>query len=239
METKTRWLYGDAHESYPIKLNECWTIGDHEFYCVTLHDLNELPSAKEIDYAYVDPPWNQSNIQSFYTKAEREELAYFRKFIPHLCKLLSAVKDDVFLEMGKQELQYLIREVEKSGGEVLDTWNITYYRKSPCYLLRVCWGTPQLTDSIHAGLDFEGMDEEYTPAHVAQAIAKISVKEDPTNRPTLFDACTGRGLTTQAALQAGLQFIGTELHPRRLAWAIKRASNYTGQEPVIRGINDN
>jgi len=63
--------------------------------------------------------------------------------------------------------------------------------------------------------------------------------EDPENRPTLFDACTGKGLTTQAALQTGLRFVGTELHPRRLAWAIKRAANYTGQKPVIRGIYDN
>ena len=239
METKKKWLYGDAHESYPISRNEIWSVGDYEFKCVNLYDIDKIPFNGNIDYAYLDPPWNQTNLQSFHTKAELSQWVSFRKFIPHLCNLLSEVKHDVFIEMGKQRLGFLMQEIEKSGGEVLNVWNITYYKKRHCRLVRACWGTPQLTDSIYAGLDFEGMDDEKTPLHVARAIAKITVMEDPENRPTLFDACTGKGLTTQAALQTGLRFVGTELHPRRLAWAIKRAANYTGQKPVIRGIYDN
>lgn len=239
MTTKKRWLYGDAHESYPIMPNECWAVGEFEFKCANLYDLDEIPFKGDIDYAYVDPPWNQTNLQSFHTKAELTKWVSFRKFIPHLCKLLSKVKHDVFIEMGKQRLTFLIQEIEKSGGEVLDVWDIKYYKKRDCHLVRACWGTPQLTDSIYAGLDFEGMDDEDTPLAVARAIARISVQEDPKNRPTLFDACTGKGLTTQAALVTRLRFVGTELHPRRLAWAIKRAANYTGHSPVNRGIDGN
>lgn len=53
---------------------------------------------------------------------------------------------------------------------------------------------------------------------------------------TLFDPCAGRGLTAKAAIQEGLNFIGVELHPRRLAWAIKYAVEATGERAERVGV---
>ena len=214
---KEAWEYGKAHKEHPIELEECWEVGGHKFHCTDLHQWDSNPFGDSLDFAYVDPPWNQSAIQGYYTKAGRAEQANFEDFTGHLCMLLASVKHDVFLEIGKQQLSFLTRKVQESGGEVLNIWNTTYYQDRPSHLLRVGWNDPILD-----GLDLEGMDDNKTPAGVAQAIAQVK------SGATLYDACTGLGTTTLAAISFGLNFVGTELHPHRLAWAIKLAFEVTG-----------
>jgi len=216
MVIQPKWSYGDVHKDYPIQLGERWAVGNSEFICVDLNTLDEAPFPS-VDYCYVDPPWNQSAMQSYYTKAGRSDKADFKGFIPHLFRLLSAVKYDVFIETGKQQLKFLQAEIQRSGGNTINVWNTTYYETRPCFVVRAYWNEHNLES-----LDLEGMDDGMTPYAVAQAVAEID------SGSTIYDACTGMGLITAATVVNGLRFVGTELHPYRMAWAIKKAVELTG-----------
>ena len=133
----------------------------------------------------------------------------FHKFMRRLISIAKQTRGPVYIEMGKQNVNILADMIEESGGIVLNIWDVTYYRKHPSKLARAIWGDFPYNKDI----DFSDLDDDDTPY---EAIAKEPLKPDA----IVFDSCTGRGLTCRAAYSNKKKFMGTELHPRRLAVAI-------------------
>jgi len=67
-----KWLYGDSWEKFPIQPGQVWGVGDSR---VSVHNLfNPLPGFMlRADCLFMDPPWNLGNLNSFYTKAGRDD----------------------------------------------------------------------------------------------------------------------------------------------------------------------
>jgi predicted RNA methylase len=203
------WTYGDSWEKFPINENEVWKAGNH---LLTVRDLTNLTNLdffgiKEFDMSYIDPPWNTGNINSFYTKAGLEERKQFNSFIIKLIDLIKVCSPEVnYMEMGKQNKDFVINEIENAGGKVTNEWKITYYKKFPCFLIRYTF-----SDLPGIDLNLTGIDDDDTPMIVMQAEKNIS---------NVIDLCTGRGLTGRTAQKLGISFYGNELNKRRLACLI-------------------
>jgi predicted methyltransferase len=114
------------------------------------------------------------------------------------------------VEIGIQNLK-IFQEKMAEIFPVVQTWQITYYKKSICYLIR--------GGQISASFDYSGLDDAQTPLLVIQNEECQCVG----------DLCTGRGLTALAAYQCGKRFVGTELNKRRLAVAIERVYKLGGK----------
>jgi site-specific DNA-adenine methylase len=73
------WNYGNAFLQFPI---EKGIAVFKDGSTLKVHDIfNSLPKyMTKADLIFCDPPWNQSNIQSFYTKAEKQLEFDFKKF---------------------------------------------------------------------------------------------------------------------------------------------------------------
>lgn len=198
----TKWLYGDAWEQYPIECGDVWGIPDNGSK-VTVHNIFEpLPEfMRSADLLFVDPPWNQGNVNTFYTKAGRTD--YITDFSDFECVLFDRIKEisphTCYLEVGFQA-------VDKWQGELstiyphIQRWDVLYYRRSPCYILR---GSRLATIDYN----YSGMDE-------AKVIYKAGEIEEYN---MMGDMCMGLGLVGLSAYAAGKPFVGTELNKRRLA----------------------
>ncbi len=88
---------------------------------------------------------------------------------------------------------------------VVQRWDVLYYRKHPCHILRASRRDP-------LAFDYTGMDE-------SKVIAQAARIED---YAVLGDFCMGQGLVGLAAWDAGNPFVGTELNPRRLAVLLQK-----------------
>ncbi len=206
------WEYGTVWEDYPIEAGQVWEIGQHRVRAGDLMDDEAFAWTleQEPDFMYVDPPWNQSNISSFFTKAGRRGLAPdFWQFMGRVVEVASRVKYSSWIEMGNQNIDRLKALVENRGGVVLEDWKVTYYKKHPSRLIEVMWNEPTIE-----GLDLNGVDDSETPFKVCSLLPAAS---------KVLDVCAGKGLTAEAALRHGHTFIGLELNPRRLAHTIKKA----------------
>jgi len=203
----TKWKYGDSWEKYPIEEGETWQ-DPMSLSKIAVSDLrNELPFKIKTEMIYMDSPWNKGNVNSFITKAEMSNyIDSFEDFMDCLFGQISKIDPSVcYLEIGKQHKENFISRLS-ALFPCIEEWEIRYYKKNPCYLLRA---GEDITEQ-----DFTGLDDEVTPLKAIQAEQPLSVS----------DLCTGRGLTLLAAHKYGAQFVGTELNKRRLAVAIDRAA---------------
>lgn len=216
----TKWRYGDAWEQFPIQPGETWTVDGRSR--VAVHNLFEpLPAFMlTADILFVDPPWNLGNVNTFYTKAGRSD--YLVSFSAFEQALFQRVRDiaphTCYLEVGRQAVDRWQRQLQ-SIYPVVQRWDVLYYRKFPCHILR---GTHR--NSL--ALDYTGMDE-------ARVIAQAARIED---YAVLGDFCMGQGLVGLAAYAAGKPFVGAELNPRRLAVLLQKLSRQgaviTLSEPI-------
>lgn len=206
MTQSTKWRYGDAWEQFPIQPGEVWTVDGRSR--VAVHNLfDPLPAFMlSADMLFVDPPWNLGNVNTFYTKAGRTD--YLDSFFTFEDALFQRVRDiaphTCYLEIGRQAVDRWHAELQRIYP-VVQRWNVVYYRKYPCCILRGSHRGP--TD-----FDYTGMDE-------AKVIALAARIEDYT---VLGDFCMGQGLVGLAAYDAGKPFVGTELNPRRLAVLLQK-----------------
>jgi hypothetical protein len=201
------WKYGNAWDLFPIKEGEIWGIPGRAM--VAVHNLFEpLPAWVRPDLLFVDPPWNLGNVNSFYTKAGREDyLDTFSQFTDAFFGRVTEINPQtVYIEIGKQNVENYFDRLAELYPK-LQRWSVLYYRKHPTWIIR---GSKY--DNI--GFDFSGMDE-------ADCISKIALIE---NYRTMGDICMGRGLVGLAAYKAGKPFVGTELNKRRLACLLQALS---------------
>lgn len=200
------WTYGNHWERFPIRPGEIWQAGQHRVICADITKLDPVALLGAPDLIYVDPPWNQGNVASFYTKAGQKGQGSFTELREALMRTFQAARV-VWAEMGKQHIDEFAAQVERSGGKITHRFSCTYYRRHLVYLIRADFsGGPALRAGAVAAL--EGADDEKTPGLVLQAEAWAR---------RILDPCTGRGLTGRTTHQQGRRFCGSELNPRRLA----------------------
>ena len=110
---------------------------------------------KKADLIFVDPPWNLSNINTFYTKANRRD--YLDNFEMFYKRLFDCIKEinprTCYVEIGKQYLADFIIEMRKLYKYVT-FYNSTYYRDNN----RLCYVIRGSNNAKKPSLD--GMDEE-------------------------------------------------------------------------------
>lgn len=201
------WNYEDAYKEYPIETGiAVFTDGS----CLKTHDIFQpLPQfMMKADLIFCDPPWNQTNISSFYTKAEKKFDFDFEKFYARLFECIKQIKPDVcYIEIGKEYLDKFLIELKKIFKYVT-FYNSTYYHKkeNKCYIIRGShkYKKPKL-DYIDEEdiISWACQNEEYT---------------------CIADLCMGRGLVAVNAFKCKKAFVGTELNHKRLSVTIKRLS---------------
>lgn len=204
------WDYGNSYQRYPVDET------GYQFPCgsrIQVHDIfNPVPDfMKDADLVFVDPPWNLSNINTFYTKAEKKErVDCFERFYKRLFECILEINPNTcYVEIGKEYLADFIFEMRKIYKYV-NFYNSTYYHKkdSLCYIIRGSnkFKKPKL----------DGIDEE----DIIEWICKNESYE------CIGDLCMGRGLVGLNAHKNGKKFVGTELNHKRLSVLIERIHIY-------------
>ncbi len=205
----SKWNYGDAYLRHPLDAAEVAVFDDGSM--VKVHNIfDPLPAfMREADLIFVDPPWNLGNLNTFYTKAGRDDKQdSFERFYKRLFECIAEITPKTcYVEVGKEYLAEFILEMKRLYPAVT-FYNSTYYHKkdSLCYVVRGA--------AKRKKLPLDGMDEE-------DIIAWICVNE---NYTCIGDLCMGRGLVGVNAFKAGKQFVGTELNHKRLAVMLERLS---------------
>lgn len=201
--------YGKYWEKYPIEDGEVWkdpVLGS----MISVHDIrNGIPDYMlNVDMIYSDPPWNKRNLNAFISKAGKtSSVSNLTDFIELIFNSVKKISPRVcYLEIGTQYKDEYIARMQNLYNCV-QSWEITYYNKSPCYLIR---GSLIKTD-----VDYTGLDDANTPGIAISSELPKSVA----------DFCMGRGLTMINANKQGIPFFGTELIKRKLAVGIQRAKS--------------
>jgi len=201
-----KWNYGDAYLRYPI---EGKTVIFDDGSIVQPHDIfDPLPEfMKQADLIFVDPPWNLGNLNSFYTKAQRQDKQdSFERFYKRLFECIGEISPRTcYIEVGKEYLAEFVIET-KCLFPAVTFYNSSYYhdKNKMCYVIRGAQKRKKLP------LDY--MDEE-------DIIAWVCEHED---YECIGDLCMGRGLVGINAYKNGKRFVGTELNHKRLAVLVER-----------------
>ena len=199
MSTMNKWSYGTAWEHFPIEEGQIWGT-ENPVNLVTVHDiLNTLPVFMfNADLLFIDPPWNGGNLNSFYTKAFISGYQEYGIFVDALFGHIADINPRTcYLEIGKENVDLFC---DLLPFKFKQRWQVTYYRKYPCWIIRGSKMRP-------IEYDFTGIDE----AECIKTIAEIE------QYGVIGDLCMGRGSVGLAANKAKKQFVGTELNKRRLA----------------------
>ena len=207
MISLSKWNYGNAYKRHPIADNEIVVFDNGSK--IKVHDIfNPLPEfMKEADLIFVDPPWNLGNLNSFYTKADRND--YKDSFIPFYKRLFECIAEinpkTCYVEIGKDYLADFIIEMRKIYKQVT-FYNSSYYHRknNMCYVVR--------GSNKRKKLPLDYMDEE-------DIIAWVCENEE---YDVIGDLCIGRGLVAVGAYKNGKKFVGTELNHKRLSVLIER-----------------
>lgn len=213
-----KWNYGDAYKRHPIGRGVAvFDTGSK----LKVHNIfDPLPGfMHEADLLFIDPPWNLGNLNSFYTKAGRDDYQdSFPMFYRRLFQCIGEISPRACLvEVGKQHLADFIIEMRRLFRQVT-FYNSTYYhrRESICYIVH---GSRR-----RKALPLDYMDEEDAIAWVCENL----------DYNCIGDLCMGQGLVALGAHKAGRRFVGTELNHKRLSVTLERltkaGANYTIEE---------
>ncbi|MDD4422313.1 MAG: hypothetical protein PHD46_04685 [Eubacteriales bacterium] len=212
----SKWNYGDAYKRHPIAPDET-VIFDNGSKVKAHNIFDPLPDFMlEADLVFVDPPWNLGNLNTFYTKAERQDYQdSFEIFYRRLFECIAKISPKTcYVEVGKEYLSEFIQEM-KLLYKYVTFYNSSYYHSKDkiCYVIR--------GSSKRKKLPLDYMDEE-------DVIAWICANEDYS---CIADLCMGRGLVGINAHENGKSFVGTELNHKRLSVLLDRLNiNYRKEQ---------
>lgn len=206
MPSKT-WDYGDAYIRHPIAPGQVARFGNGSAVMVN-NIFDPLPGFMcDADLLFVDPPWNLGNLNTFYTKAERDDKQTdFAEFYRRLFWCIGEIAPKTaYIEVGKEYLADFIQEA-RTLYRYVTFYNSSYYHKAQnmCYVIR---GSHK-----RRTLPLDYMDEE-------DIIAWVCEHEEYS---CIADPCIGRGLVAVGATKSGRAFVGTELNHKRLSVLIER-----------------
>lgn len=203
----SKWNYGDAYLRHPIGTDQVAVFDGGSM--LKVHNIfDPLPEFMlAADLLFIDPPWNLGNLNTFYTKAGRDDRQdSFDVFCKRLFGCIAEIAPWVcYVEVGKEYMCEFLQGM-KAIYKNVTFYNSSYYhrKENMCYVIR---GGPK---RIKLPLDY--MDEE-------DIIAWICANEDYT---CIGDLCMGQGMVGLGAYKNGKRFVGTELNHKRLSVLIER-----------------
>jgi hypothetical protein len=218
----SNWDYGGAYLRHQIQPGDTLIFSDGSK--AKVHNLfDPLPEFMlEADLIFVDPPWNLGNLNSFYTKADRDDYQDdFEMFYKRLFSQIAEIRPNTcYVEVGKEYLADFVIEMRKLYPQVT-FYNSTYYHKKDnlCYVIR--------GGQRRVKLPLDGMDEE-------NIIEWVCKNEDFS---CIGDLCMGLGTVGLYAVQNGKRFVATELNHKRLAVLVEKLFE-KGLKYEVTGVNE-
>lgn len=202
------WEYGEVYKKY--NMEGIIEVGNGK---LKVHDIFEpLPAFMyEADCIFSDPPCSLSNINTFYTKADKEEKK--TSFTPFEKRFFECVDEinpsKLFLEVFKANRDSFIKQCV-NRYKTVQVYESTYYhnKKNKCWII-ACSNDDQTS------YPFQGMDEENVIEWVCENV----------NYKCIADPCMGRGLVGFYSNKNNKKFVGTELNKKRLAVLLERINN--------------
>lgn len=224
------WDYGDEGRAFPVKVNEVWAVGKHLFSCTDLmasRGFDEVLSGHlpHPTLLYCDPPWGQSLVNSFRTKAGLGRATYrWEELYARIAQLGHDRGLPVWVEgskIGSRDGAKIPGVLAKNlGGQGFAGYaEVTYYRKnvSGLYYSGTSAPSPRLFSRL------TGMDDDDTPGTVMEAYGQSGVVMDP---------CAGRGVTSREAERVGWASVNNELNPLRVSAALVRMAKLISKQPM-------
>ena len=175
---------------------------------VKVHDIfDKLPEfMKQADCLFVDPPCNEGNLKSFYTKADLEKRDSILKFNSRLFELIDEINPKhLFIEVFKSNFDEIFRRLNERYGTDMVVFESYYYGNSNSK----CWIFYASLEDINFHIPL--MDEEKAIEHICKNL----------DFDCIGDLCMGKGLVGFYANKYGKKFVGTELNKKRLACLIE------------------
>ena len=165
------------------------------------------------DMVYCDPPWNQGNVNAFITKAGLDSyITSFSRFCDTLFAEIARIAPMVcYLEIGDAHVADFATRL-MTMYPVAQAWEVTYYNKHRCHLLRGAV-------SDYCEHDYDRTGRGQNPQH-----RRWFGAAQRRGRPLHGSG----GSRPVACHEHGVRFLGTELNPRRLAVAIDRVNKLGG-----------
>ena len=165
---------------------------------------------KTADVIFCDPPCSKANINSFYSKAEKEARQdSYAPFHNRFWEVIDEISPRVlFVEVFKSNKDAFIEEAGKRFKNVT-VYESMYYNnpKNKCWII-------QASNDPLQNLDIDGMDEEKVIEHLCRNV----------DYSCIGDPCMGKGLVAFYSNRYGKRFVGTELNKYRLAVCLERVT---------------
>jgi len=199
---ENKWEYRSFYKKY--KMDKEIKIGTG---VVKVHDIfNPLPKfMQNADVIFTDPPCSQSNIRSFYTKADLELTNDYKLFVNRFFECIKKINPQmVFFEVFKSNKDAFV-EKTKSIYKFVKVYDSYYYnnRKNVCWILQ--------GSNVDFDLKINNINEDKFIEHICKTI----------DFNCIGDLCMGMGLVGFYANKYGKKFVGTELNKKRLACLIE------------------
>lgn len=175
---------------------------------VMIHDIfNKLPEfMKKADCLFIDPPCNNGNLKSFYTKADLVKKNSIDEFNDRLFELINEINPKhLFIETFKSNNETIFNRLNERYGTHIKEFPSYYYgnSKNKCYILYAC------LEKSEFKIPF--IDEEKAIEYVCKNL----------DFNCIGDLCMGKGLVGFYANKYKKSFVGTELNKKRLACLIE------------------
>lgn len=229
------WDYGDEGRAHPVAVGQTWAIGRHRFHCSDLMStlsFDSLVHSAVLTLAglpavlYSDPPWGQSLVNSFRTKAGLQHATYrWEELYSRIAKLGHAERLPVWVEGSKadhrdgRKIPATIAAYLGAPRPLVTAYvELVYYGKNPMGLYYAGVAQPPLNIE-----SMRGVDDDHTPGMVMKAYGSAGLVIDP---------CAGRGQTSREAERTGWTSVNNELNPMRVSAALVRMQKLTGETPV-------
>ena len=200
-----KWEYNEVYKKYDMTGNIKIGTG-----IVKVHNIfDKLPKFMlQADCLFCDPPCSLGNINTFYTKAERND--YQSSYLPFVNRFFECIDEikphKVFIEVFKTNKELFIEKLSQRYKYTF-IYSSKYYNNSK----NKCWIIQAQNEPI-IPFDIDGKDEE----KIIQFICKNI------DYNCIADLCMGRGLVGYYSNMYNKKFVGTELNLKRLAVLLKR-----------------
>lgn len=209
-----KWEYGKLYKKHDMQGEIHIGTG-----IVQVHDIfKPLPAfMRKADVIFCDPPYNQSALNGYYTKAEIAEKESFAHFFYRLIECIDIISPRlVCLEVGLAQTDMYIKELSSMYVYMhkVESWyygnksqkcNVLFFSRDP--LPGMIWNMPS-------------MDEEKVIEYICKNVEYSCIG----------DLCMGKGLVAFYSNREGKPFVGTELNYKRLAVCCERVTkNERGQ----------
>ena len=220
LDHATNFGYGEAWERWPVEPGVEWRVGRHRLICLDM----ETPAAadwwrdQQLQVFYSDPPWDQGNAQAFRTKAGSDRRAAYTALMGAIADVAARADQAVFVELGVNKTAPWDAAAAARGIPFARLHHVLYDKPPRPSLV---WQG----GALPVGVQLEGQTGDEV---VRRALFPWS-----DSGATVADTCCGLGMTARICHKLGLRFVGSELHPRRLANTIDWLARATGETPTV------